>query len=68
MFKLTDKYGGVHYIDPEEKKTLGRIAQSIKLGAQYDEWLTVYEDVLLRHKAVMRMSEIYLIQEIGGTK
>lgn len=67
VFKLTDKNGVAHYFVSEKKDlTIARIAQSIKLGSQYDEWWPVYEDYMLREKAVVRLSQIYLVQEIGG--
>lgn len=67
VFKLTDKNGTAHYFVSEKKDlTIARIAQSIKLGSQYDEWWPVYEDYMLREKAAIRLSYIYLVQEIGG--
>lgn len=69
IFKLTDKNGTAHYfVSAIAKKdlTIARIAQSIKLGSQYDEWWPVYEDIMLQNKAVVRLSQIYLVQEIGG--
>ena len=67
VFKLTDKNGTAHYFVSEKKDlTIARIAQSIKLESQYDEWWPVYEDIMLRNKAAIRLSEIYLVQEIGG--
>ena len=66
VFKLTDKKGTAHYFVSEKKDlTIARIAQSIKLGSQYDEWWPVYEDYMLREKAAVRLSQIYLVQEIG---
>ena len=67
IFKLTDKNGTAHYFVSEKKDpTIARIAQSIKLGSQYDEWWPVYEDYMLREKAAVQLSQIYLVQEIGG--
>ena len=65
VFKLTDKNGAAHYFVSEKKDlTIARIAQSIKPGSQYEAWRPVYEDVMLREKAAVRLSEIYLVQEI----
>lgn len=67
LYKLTDKSGGSHYyVKTDTNQTLARFAQSVKLNAKYDEWLNVYEDIMLRNKAAVRLSEIYLVQEIGG--
>lgn len=66
VFKLTDRCGGVHYYRPGEDRTLARFVQGIKLNAKYDEWLNVYEDILLQEQAAVRLADIYLVQEIGG--
>lgn len=67
LYKLTDKSGGSHYyVKTNPDQTLARFVQSVKLNAKYDEWLSVYEDIMLRNKAAVRLSEIYLVQEIGG--
>lgn len=65
LYKLTDKSGGSHYyVKTDPNQTLARFVQSVKLNAKYDEWLNVYEDIMLRNKAAVRLSEIYLVQEI----
>lgn len=65
LFKLTDKSGGSHYyVKTDPNQTLARFVQSVKLNAKYDEWLNVYEDIMLQNKAAIRLSEIYLVQEI----
>ena len=66
LYKLTDKSGGSPYnVKTDPNQTLARFVQSVKLNAKYDEWLSVYEDIMLRNKAAIRLSEIYLVQEIG---
>ena len=65
LYKLTDKSGGSHYyVKTDTNQTLAKFTHSVKLQAQYDEWMIVYEDIMLRNKAAIRLSEIYLVQEI----
>ena len=68
MFKLTDKHGKDHYLttvkSDTEKRTVETIVRAIKTDEVYHRWAEVYEDVLFREKAYIKIDEIYLVQEI----